>query len=341
MLKILFLSHYFYPRLGGVEKHVLNLCRTLTSRGYHITVITSHYSPELKHTEDLDGIRVIRIPLRSSWNRPHKFELWQQLFRLRHEIGMHDIIHCHDVFFWYLPFRFLFPFKPVFTTFHGYEGVFPPSSSSKRLRKISEKLSRGNICVGEFIEKWYGTRSTYITYGATQSYPLTPVPQTNTLLFLGRLDKDTGIEIFLSSLQQLGLPQTRQFKVEFCGDGSYRDHAEIYGSVHGFQSDISPFINRNRYIFTSGYLSMLEVMAHQRLIFSNYNNELKKDYLYLSPFKDRVNIYQSSSELSKQLKSLSESSYPKARIIDNYHWAMQQTWEQLADVYVKLWHNPK
>jgi len=28
-----------------------------------------------------------------------------------------DIIHCHDVFYWYLPFRFLYPHKPVFTPF--------------------------------------------------------------------------------------------------------------------------------------------------------------------------------------------------------------------------------
>jgi len=66
-----------------------------------------------------------------------------------------DIVHCHDVFFWYLPFRFLYPKKKVFTTFHGWEGIFPPKWQAKVIRNISEKLSFGNICVGDFIRKWY------------------------------------------------------------------------------------------------------------------------------------------------------------------------------------------
>jgi hypothetical protein len=50
-----------------------------------------------------------------------------------------DIIHCHDVFFWYLPFRFLFPQKKVYIPFHGYEGNNPPNK-----RKIFFSTRKSN-----------------------------------------------------------------------------------------------------------------------------------------------------------------------------------------------------
>ena len=67
-----------------------------------------------------------------------------------------------------LPFRFLCPTKKVYTTFHGYEGNSIPTKKAILMHKISEKLSNGNICIGDFLEKWYGTKATYISYGATE-----------------------------------------------------------------------------------------------------------------------------------------------------------------------------
>lgn len=338
MSQILFLSHYFHPRIGGVEKHALKVCLDLVQRGHSVNVITSQHEPSLPLHETYRGIEIIRLQLPAgSWQKPPKFHLWRQLFHHRHHLQQADIIHCHDVFFWYLPFKYFWPLKPVYTTFHGFEGVFPPNAKSKLMRKLSENLSHGNICVGSFIEKWYGTKADFITYGGTDTFKSTLPPKALKLLYLGRLDKDTGIESFLDAIPSLQ-KEFPQLTVEFCGDGPFKDTATQYGIVHGFQSDISKFINNSRYIFTSGYLSMLESLAHRRSVFSTYTNQLKQDYLYMSPFKDKINIYTSPHDLVSQIRLMSQNQIlTQTKLQSNIQWAKTQTWSQVTDTYLQLW----
>ncbi|MBI4091770.1 MAG: glycosyltransferase family 4 protein, partial [Candidatus Levybacteria bacterium] len=191
-MNVLFLTRRFYPDIGGVEKHVLEVSKELVKRGHEVTVITENsFSLKLRgvntyHSEDqsdtysinsnkavksiqidhseLKKIKVLRLNFGKE-NSFKKFRVWLRLLRHTDTIKKSSVVHCHDVFFWYLPFRFLFPFKKVFTTFHGYETIFPPSTKARLLRKISEKLSYGNICIGDFIKKWYGTKPDYVTYG--------------------------------------------------------------------------------------------------------------------------------------------------------------------------------
>ena len=39
-MKILFLTRSFYPNVGGVEKHILEVSKALTKRGHIVTVVT-------------------------------------------------------------------------------------------------------------------------------------------------------------------------------------------------------------------------------------------------------------------------------------------------------------
>lgn len=59
-MKIMQVSPYFYPHVGGVESHVFTLARSLRKRGHEIVVATSNYGglPERKSVE---GIEIIRI----------------------------------------------------------------------------------------------------------------------------------------------------------------------------------------------------------------------------------------------------------------------------------------
>ena len=123
-MKVLFLTHYFYPHIGGVEKHVLEISRDLIAKNHKVTIVTERYDDSLSEHEVFENIEIYRF------SYPHKrfkglSEIWKWLWKKRNLIKESDIIHCHDVFIWYLPFRFLFPLKKVFTTFHGWEGVYP------------------------------------------------------------------------------------------------------------------------------------------------------------------------------------------------------------------------
>lgn len=163
-MKILFISSFFFPHIGGVEKHVYELSKNLRSKGEEVTVITEKFDQKLKNKEDVGGINVVRILY------PHTrflglFLIWFEIFKNRKLIIDADIVHIHDVFIWYLPFRVFYPNKKVFTTFHGWEGVWPIPWGNIIQKRIAAKLSTGTIAVGKYIEKYYGIKADKIMYG--------------------------------------------------------------------------------------------------------------------------------------------------------------------------------
>ena len=297
--------------IGGVEKHCLEVGKRLVKKRYGVTVITErlNLSKVSEVSEVLEGINIYRIPITTK-ERFKKFQIWLWLFKNRKLIREADIVHCHDVFFWYLPFRFLYPRKKVFVTFHGWEGIYPPRWQAKAIRKISEKLSFGNICVGDYIKEWYGTKPDYVTYGGVdivqsakckvQSYS-----SKFKILFIGRLEKDTGVPIYLKALEILR-NDVRQLadwgEVGFAGDGSLRKEAERLGNVLGFIEDVREPIQKSDFVFTSGYLSILEAMANKKLVFATFDNPLKEDYLKMSPFSKWIVIESDPKELAKKVK---------------------------------------
>lgn len=62
-MKIVFVSHSFYPRKGGVETVLLNLARCLSKKGHNISIIANHYPSDLPVKERMDGFDVSRLPL--------------------------------------------------------------------------------------------------------------------------------------------------------------------------------------------------------------------------------------------------------------------------------------
>jgi len=147
-MRILFLAQYELPHMGGVERHLEDTKRSLNEKG-HKTVVISERDIEYPHIKLL-GLLYI----------------WFWLFKSRKLIEQTDVVHCHDVFIWYLPFRFLYPKKPVYTTFHGWESVWPIPLKNILLKKLAAKLSWGTIAVGRYIEKYYGIKADKIIYGA-------------------------------------------------------------------------------------------------------------------------------------------------------------------------------
>ncbi|MEM3504416.1 MAG: glycosyltransferase, partial [Nitrososphaeria archaeon] len=130
-MKVLFFSRRFWPDIGGVEKHVLKLSEELKKRGHDIIIVAekeiNQNNNKLSKSDlefNISGIKVFKIPITTS-EKNKKFQIWFWLLKNIRLIKSADIIHCHDVFYWYLPFLFLFPRKKIFTTFHGYEGSEP------------------------------------------------------------------------------------------------------------------------------------------------------------------------------------------------------------------------
>jgi hypothetical protein len=185
--------------------------------------------------------------------------IWYWLFKNRKLITDSDIVHIHDVFILYLPFRFLFPRKKVYITFHGWEGRFPPTAWSIFNKRIANKLTNGSIAVGKYIEKWYGITASHIIYGGIDSrLKINDLSKTkNTIVWLGRLDADTGYFEFLEWLKS-----QPELKVKFV------------------TNDPNPekYLKTAEYCVPSGYLSYLEAKNMSCKIMTFANNPLKEDY---------------------------------------------------------------
>lgn len=314
-MNIIFLTRFFWPHAGGVERHVFELGRELLKLGHKITIITLRHDKKLKNEQSYRGIKIIHLPYSNS-----KLGIWENMWQNRKILKEADIIHCHDVFFWYLPFRFLWPGKSVFTTFHGWEGVYPVPRRYRLMHQMAEKLSRGNICVGDYLVKYYGTKADYITYGApTFSYSDRSTKILKEIIFIGRLEEDLGLSEYFKAIKLVGLPAV------FVGDGSLRKEAGKLGRVTGFVNNLRPYFQRPAAVFTSSYLTIWNALACGRAVFALYHNPLKKDYLESFPAAGAINISGSTEELADQFKR------PKTAAV------VFPTWKQVAQTYLKLW----
>ncbi len=307
-MRILFLSHYFFPHIGGVEKHVLFLSKELVKKGHSVTILTEKFDPKLKSTVTVNGIKIIRFdyPRRKFAGL---FFIWLFIWGKRSLFMKSEVIHIHDVFVWYLPFKFLFPNKKIYTTIHGYEPENPFSWFSVFQKKVAIKLSSGTIGVGKFLEKYMGVKFDAIIYGGT-NIPKEEKKEKNKIVFIGRLSKDTGVLKFLEFLKI-----NKKFKAVFVGDGELRNKCEKYGKVYGFV-DPEKFLRKAEYAVPGGYLSLLEAIAGRCKIKVFWDSKLKKDYWQMSPMYKFI--------LNGDLNSA-------------FLWVKSKSWKKLAEDYVKLW----
>lgn len=321
-MKILFLARRFYPDIGGVEKHILVISEILISKGHDVTVLTQTPGENTKYK----GINIIRFPRTKS-----KKEIWSWVIKNRYLFKTHDIIHAHDVFFWYFPLKLIFPFKKAYVTFHGYES-YPILKRAIIMRKISELLSNGNIIVGEFIRKWYGTKPDYVIYGGVEIPSKTQSAKfKNSALFFGRLDEQTGILEYAKAVDEIK-KRHPEFKFKIVGEGKFSNKLKRYKPVK-FKTDLTNEYSKYNFVFVSRYLSVLEALAQNREVFAIYDNPVKRDYLYMTPFKKMINIASNKEELIDQLESkINDKSVINYRSkIHNY------SWESVVNTYLKLW----
>src|SRR3989344_3771750 len=263
-MNILFFSRLFYPHIGGVEKHVYQISKEFIKKGHKVVVVTEQMSSfngsRPKKHEFFEGIEIYRIEM-PDWvlknngigERFKTFFIWWWMLKNISLVIKADIVHAHDVFFWYLPFRFIFPFKKIYTTFHGYES-YPISKKAIVIRKMSEMLSMGNICIGEFIEKWYGTKPTIVSYGGVDASEIrtqeSRIKQKESAIFIGRLDDQTGIDIYNKAFTLIR-KKYPNFSLTVYGDGEYKKSINKNIVLKGFSKNAVSKISNYQFAFIS------------------------------------------------------------------------------------------
>ena len=357
-MKILFITPSFYPSIGGVEKYCFEIGKRLIAKGHKVTVITEKKtgrSTDYQRIDQTDTNDIIAKKVsksgyieryeykeikifafkfgKSGWLK--KFRIWFYLIKNIDLIKNADVIHCHDVFIWYLPLRFILFRKKVYVTFHGYES-FPIRKAAIIVRKISEILTNGNICVGDFIKKWYHTKPDFIIYGGVNIPSKNSINKSKSALFFGRLDEQTGILEYAKAVEIIK-KKIPTFKFEVIGSGKYEE--KIKFKTKKFMNNVEVEIPKYRYIFVSRYLSILEALVARRMVFALFDNPVKKDYLKMSPFSKFISITNTPQQLAKSVEFYIKNPKKELESIDGgYSWVKKQTWENVVDIYLRLWN---
>lgn len=361
-MRILFLSPGFFPKIGGVEKHVLEVAVRLKRKGHEITVITeawdsftafgnirksgqaSGYKSEKLEkkvksvyfdTYFVDGVKVVSFRFGNK-GFFKKIRIWFLLFKVFAEFKTADIIHCHDVFIWYLLMKFILPWKKVFTTFHGYES-YPIKKKAIIIRKISETLSIGSICVGDFMTKWYNAKPDYVIYGGVNVLKQNKEGSNYSAFFWGRLDEQTNIIEYCKAVEKIK-EKIPKFEFVIAGKGKFEKYSKKCGKLLGFIKNPEEKARDYQLAFVSRYLSILEALAAKKPIFALYDNPLKQDYLEMTPFRKYINILNNPQNLASSVQFYySNKKIEQKKIEEGYAWAKKQTWDSVVLIYEKLW----
>lgn len=335
MKNVVFLARLYHPHAGGVETHVEQLSRVLIARGYDITVLCEQHDPSIPLQSIHEGVKILRVPhalLQS------KVGLWKWIWAHRQLFQHAERIHIHDVFWWILPLALQMQKKSCIT-FHGYEGVDAPHWGQIFWHRLGAQLTRRNLCIGGFHQKWYGVRPDAVSFGA-----VTPVAASSDhatrkrIAYVGRLADDAGIMNYLQGFRRL-VERQPGWTLDVYGDGPQMQEAQQYATRYhlsvrflGWKKDVTSVLGKYCVVYVSRYLGILEALSQGRRIVAAYNNAIKFDYLIRSPFADWIQIVQTPQDVARATLCIAP---PPPESVE---WARAQTWEAMADVYESLWN---
>ena len=247
-------------------------------------------------------------------------------------------IHSHD----YFPFalRKLIKNKHWVHTFHGYEG-YPLDPRAIESRKEVSKSVDYTFCVGQFIEKWYGTKCNEVIWGATEPLKQNKEKPKWDFIFYGRYEPDTGFEEYIKGFKLISKNQPG-LKMLALGFGSLEGWAKAFATKHTLNiefhervGEVAPFLARSRVAFVSGYLAIIECGLAKKPIVAYYGTPIKKDYLECHPKAQAFEVVHSAQQIATAgLKALK----PNPQDIQSlYNWSKTQTWDKIIDQYEKVY----
>lgn len=238
-MKVLIVSHFFHPFIGGLEEVAFQQAKNLVKMGYEVKVITSKVDNE-KKLDKVHGITIYRVSASDFLYK--NFDIPQPIFNilelnkiLKRLVQEADIVHIHDRFYLssFFATRVAKKFdKPIVLTIHvgfvSYENpiyrlLFQINEifSSYVVKNASKILSVGGE-VKDYIYKKFKRSSLLISNAVDTSLYNPDVenkPSSNSkdfrVLFVGRFTYKKGVDIIVDVARRL------DEEVQFicCGDG--------------------------------------------------------------------------------------------------------------------------
>ena len=263
-MKILQVSAYFYPHIGGSEKYCYGLSKELADRGHEVHVLTSKLIRKSKFNEKIDGFYVHRYPSAGViWKSNPATFIIPELKR-----SDADVIHSHSYIFLTsfqasLVRRFLNKSPHLLHLHGGIDVTSPPNDYSTRIKLLIKQAiydkTIGNFTVKnadalasvsrrdmDLAEKIWGVNRDNLFWVPNA---LDPNEFNNdgykdslNVVFIGRLEAWKGLSI-LSKVAEIIGKERNDVKFIVIGDGSMRNYIEMEASRLG-NIDVLGFVRR-------------------------------------------------------------------------------------------------
>ncbi len=270
-----------------------------------------------------------------------------------------DVIHVSNThmleFFWRMV-GFLVSRRKVFLTRHGLSYIHPVPEWEKRRAKRSISLVAAVVHDGEFIGKWLGLEPDLCPNQGlsppADELPFVPEPPPTgetglpgSAAFIGRIEPDSGIRIYIDAVEILVRDMGRPFHLDVYGDGSLLpslrervDRADLPVTFHGRVANAQDRLVEACFAFIDGRMAIQEAMARRRLVLAGYTDPLKRDYVAGEPFSPYIVTASSGAELADQVAYYIDHPKKRHALIERAHLhARTLTWSRTAEAYTSLW----
>jgi len=92
-MKILTVLTYYRPHTSGLTIYAERLARAFVMRGHQVTVMTTQYDPSLPLEENLDGVKIIRVPVMARLSKGVIAPTFGWVATKL--VADHDVVHLH------------------------------------------------------------------------------------------------------------------------------------------------------------------------------------------------------------------------------------------------------
>jgi len=221
-MKIVITSPYFYPKVGGMENYVYNIARGLNKGyGWDVVVITSNHEEKKYKVENIEGIKVYRLPYWFRISNTPINPLWYFSIKKILKKEKPDVINAHSPVPYFADITALASGNiPFFLTYHAgsmkkikgiyniiigfYEKIILPLLFSKAKKIIIPSKFVGNTIASKYTNKTF-VISPGVNMDIYKPYKNKPTKD-KTVIFIGRyanMYPMKGLFCLLDALKEL------------------------------------------------------------------------------------------------------------------------------------------
>ena len=230
-MRVMFWSAVHWPHIGGVQELANNLLPALQERGHRFVVVSDQDSPDLPEQEEHHGVRIVRFPLSGSLRDIDQLaRIRRHIHELKREFSpeLHHTVALGTTDFYYQITARFRPAPRLVSLF----GQWPPLYD----RFLGSILSTADwvVCDSDHSQE-YARRlvpdtasHSSVIHNAIRIPPQEPAPPSwhpPTLLYLGRLSPEKGVDLALEALSLLR-EEHPDARLIIAGDGPERERLE-------------------------------------------------------------------------------------------------------------------